>query len=222
RRRRHAASHGGEAAGRDTGARMKLPVVDPQFTWSPAAARREVFHSFSKGMCPTCRSLVDGARIIRDGKVYLRKQCPRDGRSEALISADADWFLRSLTYIKEGSVPLKHSTKVSGGCPTDCGLCPDHEQHSCLPIIEITNHCNLEWPTCISHNRHNYNMTKEEFGKILDGIVEKEGNIETINLSGGEPTMHPNFLEFLDMARAKKEIPRVSISTNGLRCATDI
>ena len=52
---------------------MKLPVVDPQFTWSPAAAAGEVFHSFSKGMCPTFRALVDGARIIRDGKVYLRK-----------------------------------------------------------------------------------------------------------------------------------------------------
>jgi tetraether lipid synthase len=33
--------------------------------------------------------------------------------------------------------------------------------------------------------------------------------------------MHPAFLEFLDMARAKKEIARVSISTNGLRCASD-
>jgi MoaA/NifB/PqqE/SkfB family radical SAM enzyme len=33
--------------------------------------------------------------------------------------------------------------------------------------------------------------------------------------------LHPEFLELLDLARAKKEISRVSISTNGLRCATD-
>jgi uncharacterized radical SAM superfamily Fe-S cluster-containing enzyme len=64
-------------------------------------------------------------------------------------------------------------------------------------------------------------MTKDEFGRILDGLVEKEGTLETINLSGGEPTMHPEFFELLDMARAKTEISRVSISTNGLRCATD-
>ena len=137
---------------------MKLPLVEPQFISTPDAGAREVLHSFSKGICPTCRSLVDGTRIIRDGKVYLRKQCPRDGRSEALISGDADWFLRSLTYIKEGSVPLKHSTSVAEGCPKDCGLCPDHEQHSCLPIIEITNHCNLECPICIVQNRNNYHM----------------------------------------------------------------
>ena len=90
---------------------MKLPLVDPEFVFAPGAAAREVFHSFSKGICPSCRALVDGARIIRNGKVYLRKQCPRDGQSEALISGDADWFLRSLTYIKEGSIPLKHSTR---------------------------------------------------------------------------------------------------------------
>ena len=159
--------------------------------------------------------------MIRDGKVYLRKQCPSHGQSEALISGDADWFLRSLSYVKEGSVPLKHSTEAEKGCPDDCGLCPDHEQHSCLPIIEITNHCNLECPICIVQNKHNYDMSLEEFGAILDGLVEKEGQLETINLSGGEPTMHPRFFELLDMAVAKKEIARVSISTNGLRCATD-
>ena len=200
---------------------MKLPIIEPKFYRTSDAGAREVFHSYSRGLCPSCRKTVDAVRILRDGKVYLRKQCPTHGQSEALISGDVDWFLRSLTYIKEGSIPLRHSTEVAKGCPDDCGLCPDHEQHSCLPIIEITNHCNLECPICIVQNRNNYNMTLEEFGKILDGLVEKEGNLETINLSGGEPTLHPEFLEFLDMARAKSEIARVSISTNGLRCATD-
>lgn len=199
---------------------MKLPVLDPKFVRSSDAGAREVFHSFSKGICPTCRGLVDGVRMIRGGKVYLRKQCPRDGQSEALISGDADWFLRSLTYIKEGSVPLKHSTKVEEGCPKDCGLCPDHEQHSCLPIIEITNHCNLECPICIVQNRNNYHMTREEFANTIDGIIEKEGTLDTVNLSGGEPTIHPLFLEFLDIAK-RPEISRVSISTNGLRIASD-
>jgi hypothetical protein len=200
---------------------MKLPLVEPSFVRMPALESREIFHSYTRGLCPACKKPVDGVRLLRNGKVYMRKQCPTHGQSEALISGDADWFLRSLTYIKEGSIPLQTSTEVKHGCPDDCGLCPDHEQHSCLPIIEITNHCNLECPICIVQNRHNYSMTKEEFGKILDGLIAKEGVLETINLSGGEPTLHPDFLEFLDMARARKEISRVSISTNGLRVATD-
>ena len=199
---------------------MKLPFTNPQFVETPDARAQEVFHSFSRGICPTCRTLVDGARIMRDAKVFLRKQCPRDGQSEAMISGDADWFLRSLTYITKGSVPLKHSTPVADGCPHDCGLCPDHEQHSCLPIIEITNHCNLECPICIVQNRDNYHMSFEEFTATIDGLIAKEGTLDTINLSGGEPTVHPQFLQLLDLAK-RPEIARVTISTNGLRIAGD-
>jgi len=200
---------------------MQLPIVDPKFIETSDAKTRGVFHSFSKGICPTCRILVDGVRLIRDGKVYLRKQCPRDGQTEALISGDADWFLKSLTYITNGSRPHVFSTKTSEGCPADCGLCPDHEQHSCLPIIEITNHCNLECPICIVQNKNNYMMSREAFVGIIDGLVAKEGGLDTVNLSGGEPTIHPEFLEFCELAK-RPEIARVSVSTNGLKIATDI
>lgn len=199
---------------------MKLPIVNPEFVRTSDASENDVFHSFTKGMCPTCRELVDGSRIIRGGKVYIRKQCPTHGQSEALISGDADWFLKSLTYIKPGSVPRKHSTETSEGSPHDCGLCPDHEQHSCLPIIEVTNYCNLECPVCIVQNRHNYHMSLDEFRGIIDGLIEKEGTLDTINISGGEPTIHPQFLELLKLAR-RPEIARVSISTNGLKIASD-
>ena len=194
---------------------LKLPITAPSFFKTADADRREVFHSYSRGLCPECKRTVDGVRVIREGKVYLRKQCPSHGATEALISGDSEWFLRSATYIKPGSVPLAHSTSVDKGCPDDCGLCDSHEQHSCLPIIEITNHCNLECPICLVQNRHNYNMSRDEFSRIIDGLVEKEGQLETINLSGGEPTLHPELFQLLDIALAKKEIARVSVSTNG-------
>ncbi len=201
--------------------KLELPITNPTFIESKGVRDGEVFHSFSRTMCPKCRKLVDGARFIRDEKVYLRRVCPDCGKSEGLISGSADWFLKSLTYIKEGSVPLKFSTPVEKGCPEDCGLCAQHEQHSCMPIIEITNHCNLECPICIVQNKHNYNMTRDEFARIIDGLIEKEGTLETINISGGEPTMHPEFLALLDLAK-RPEISRVSVSTNGIRCAQDI
>src|SRR5262252_6530315 len=99
---------------------MKLPLAEPKFVMAPRALEREVFHSFTKGLCPTCRRPVDGVRLLRDSKVYMRKQCPEHGQSESLISGDVEWFLKSLTYIKEGSVPHRHSTSVEKGCPDDC------------------------------------------------------------------------------------------------------
>lgn len=199
---------------------MKLPVDQRRFVFTGDAPAREVFHSFSRSTCPHCKELVDGTRVIRDGKVYLRKQCPAHGRSEALISGDAEWFLRSMGFTTKGSVPHQHSMPVKDGCPKDCGLCPDHEQHSCLPIIEVTNHCNLECPICIVENRDNYHMPVEDFRRIIDGLIAKEGTLDTVNISGGEPTIHPRFLELLDIAR-RPEISRVSISTNGLLIASD-
>lgn len=181
----------------------------------------EAYHSHSRALCPVCRRLVDGARVLRDGKVWLSRHCPTHGRSEALLSSDADWFLRSLTCTKPGSIPHAFSTSPARGCPHDCGLCPDHQQHTCLPIIEITNHCNLECPVCLVDNRNDHHMAPETFGRILDGLVEKEGTLETVNLSGGEPTVHPELLRLLDLARARREIARVSISTNGVRLAAE-
>ncbi len=201
---------------------IDLALQDRRIIETSDARSREVFHSFTKGMCPKCRELVDCQRVIRDQKVYLKKQCSRCGPSQALISGDAEWFLKSLTYTKKGSVPLQFSTKVDRGCPHDCGLCPDHEQHSCLPIIEITNHCNLECPVCIVQNRDNYIMTEEEYTGIIDGLIAKEGFVDTVNLSGGEPTMHPKFMRFLDIATERDEIARVSISTNGLQIAQSL
>jgi uncharacterized radical SAM superfamily Fe-S cluster-containing enzyme len=198
---------------------VKLPYEAPIITLP--AQEGEIFHSYSRGLCPTCTALVDGVRILRDGKVFLRKECPEHGRSEALISGDADWFLKSLTYIKPGTVPHGFATQVSQGCPSDCGLCPDHEQHSCLPIVEVSNHCNLECPICIVENKNNWRMSLAELDQTLDKLVRHEGTVETIAFSGGEPTIHPQFLELVDRALARKEISRVSISTHGLRFATD-
>ena len=204
-----------------SGGRRGLSVLAQQPIRTPGAEAGEIFHSFSRGICPLCRELVDGVRLIRDGRVYLRKECPRHGRTEALISGDAEWFLRMFGFTKPGSVPLRYSTEVQEGCPSDCGLCPDHEQHTCLPIIEITNFCNLDCPICLVQNKDNYMMSREELAGIIDGLVEKEGRLDTVNISGGEPTVHPDFLELLELAR-RPEISRLSVSTNGLKLAADL
>ena len=175
------------AAGRRRRARSSTPS-------RRASARRAASWSTACGSSATARSTcASSARGT--------------GSREALISGDADWFLQSLTYIKEGSVPLKHSTKVAEGCPKDCGLCPDHEQHSCLPIIEITNHCNLECPICIVQNRHNYHMTAEEFARDHRRPRSRRKGCSTRSTSpAASRRCTREFLEFLDMARAAGDL----------------
>ena len=43
-------------------------------------------------------------------------------------------------------------------------------------------------------------LSFEDAIKSIDRLVEVEGRPEVLQLSGGEPTIHPEFLEILDYA----------------------
>src|SRR4029077_3842092 len=51
-------------------------------------------------------------------------------------------------------------------------------------------------------------------------LVDHEGTLDAVTLSGGEPTIHPHILEFIDVA-TRKEVNRVTLVTNGLRIGKD-
>ena len=168
--------------------------------------------------CPECLKIIQAQVVFQDGKVYFLKFCSEHGSSKALVSEDAEYYQRAFSFIRPGSIPKHFSTEVKAGCPTDCGLCPSHQQHTCLPIVEITDHCNLECPICIVNNQYSNHMSLPDFQNIIDLLLKAEGTLETITLSGGEPTSHPQFLEMVDMA-TRPEIGRVSVVTNGIRLA---
>ena len=55
---------------------------------------------------------------------------------------------------------------------------------------------------------------------MLDALVASEGEPDLVQISGGEPTIHPQFFEILDAARARP-IRHLMINTNGLRIARE-
>jgi hypothetical protein len=59
-------------------------------------------------------------------------------------------------------------------------------------------------------------MSKDEMQKILEHLVEDHGELDIINFTGGEPTLHPQLPEFLQMCR-DAGIKRLTISTNGIK-----
>lgn len=188
-------------------------------TFSDKEDRLGAFFSATQSICPTCRKTIQAKIIFRDNKVILSKRCLEHGEFEALLSSDVSYWTKSLTYTKPGTKPKEWSTKVEKGCPDDCGLCEDHEQHTCSPIIEISNKCDLECPICIVWNQNNYNMSFEEFKNVIDGLITKEGTLELALLSGGEPTLHPEFFKLAEYATSRKEIKRVLVSSHGLQIA---
>ena len=180
------------------------------------------YYDFTVSLCPECLRRVDAKILFEDERVYMQKRCPEHGIHKVLIATDIAYYKRIRNYNKASEYPRRFGTKTHYGCPYDCGLCTDHEQHSCLTLIEVTDRCNLRCPTCYAGSgpdcgRH---RTLAEIEAMLDRIVLSEGEPDVVQLSGGEPTIHPDFFAILDLAKARP-IKHLMLNTNGLRIAND-
>ncbi|ANO48996.1 radical SAM protein [Flavobacterium columnare] len=185
--------------------------------------RDYIYYDATQSICPECLHLCNAKIVFKDEKVWMLKHCKTHGDSKVMIADDVEYYRQIRNYNKQSEVPLKFNTKVHYGCPYDCGLCPDHEQHSCLSIVEVTDRCNLACPTCYASSAPNYgnHRTLEEIERMFDAIVVNEGEPDVVQISGGEPTVHPHFFEILDLAKSKP-IKHLMVNTNGIRIAKDI
>jgi uncharacterized radical SAM superfamily Fe-S cluster-containing enzyme len=179
-----------------------------------------VFYELTRSICPDCRRVIDAQVLIRDNKVYMRKRCPEHGQFEALIYGDATLYTNSSKFNKPGTIPLEFSTPIREGCPHDCGLCPDHQQHACLGIIEVNSACDMNCPLCFAEAGPGFNLALEEVNEILDHLIATEGNPQAVQFSGGEPSIHPQIIPMMRAAQ-QRGIPNVMLNTNGKRIARD-
>ena len=179
-----------------------------------------VFHELTRSICPVCRKVIDALIILRENKVFLRKRCAEHGSFEALVYGDAEAYTKASKFNKPGAIPLLYSTGVQNGCPYDCGLCPDHQQHACLGIIEVNSACNMDCPLCFAEAGPGFQLCLEEVEEILDHLVATEGNPEVVQFSGGEPSLHPEIILMMRAAQ-QRGIANVMLNTNGKRIATD-
>ncbi len=185
--------------------------------------RPYLFYDTTSSVCSHCLRRVEAKTLIKGNAVFLEKWCPEHGWERTLIADDAEYYrLCREVYMKPPEMPERFNTAMQRGCPWDCGLCPDHMQHSCVSVVEITENCNLRCPVCYADSapdkgRH---LSLAEVEAMLDTVVANEGEPDVVQISGGEPTLHPDFFAVLDAARARP-IRHLMINTNGLRLANE-
>ena len=177
------------------------------------------------GLCPECLRTVPARLFAENNRLWMEQTCPRHGANRALLASDAGEYLRLRTY-----VPPRISSAISGACccgpEEDCGPAGNGASGPpvCILLIEITQACNLRCPTCYAdsgptgaNGGHDF-MTLEEARRRLDTFFRAQTTLDILMLSGGEPTIHPQFEEILDLALSYP-IQRVIINTNGVRLA---
>jgi hypothetical protein len=185
--------------------------------------RPYLFYDTTTSVCSQCLRSVEAKILQKDNAIYMDKWCSAHGTERVLMSDDADYYrLCREVYVKPPEMPQRFNTAMTYGCPYDCGLCPDHMQHSCLSIVEINDHCNLQCPVCYAESgpKRPEHRSLAEIEAMLDAVVANEGEPDVVQISGGEPTLHPDFFTVLDLARARP-IKHLMINTNGIRIAQD-
>lgn len=203
----------------------------------PGAALRDFrVHRYVNAFCPRCheedpdRPLAQVRRLSgwlaeRDGQVFLERGCPDHGFIRTLYDESAE----ILRYLEQWTAPTKeHTADLAGNfqpVPSAYldGLPQMQTQHTCILLEDITDHCNLRCPTCFASSAPQRAATaplEEVLASVDTRLAREQQRLDVLMISGGEPTLHPQFEELLEAAVARP-IVRILVNTNGLRIARD-
>ncbi|MEZ4444068.1 MAG: radical SAM protein [Polyangiaceae bacterium] len=191
-------------------------------------------------LCPTCvkevrrqvlsgemdlRELVDGKpgevkAIIREknGRIVMEKTCPVHGTVEDVISIDPAFLARIEKLFPGRDVVMTPDALHDHGSSTI------RYGRGGVLTVDLTNRCNMMCDPCfMDANQVGYvhELGWEEIKGILDdAIAVKPRRQMSVQFSGGEPTLHPYFIDAIRYAR-KVGYFAVQAATNGVRFAQE-
>ena len=182
----------------------------------------DVLNYHTQSLCPECFRPIDARHIARGEDIFLEKSCPDHGTFSVRIwqgRESYDGWVRPKIPIQQRF----HMTETEKGCPFDCGLCPDHTQHTCTAVLDITRRCNLSCRFCFADAgggaANGADPALDTLKRQMDAAfsVSPDANLQ---LSGGEPGVRADLPEVVSAARAAG-FSFVQINTNGIALAED-
>ncbi len=142
--------------------------------------RDYTFLGTTQSLCPECLDVTPAKIVVRNGRVYFRKNCPTHGEREDFVCSDVS-FYDQMQYAVPAKMPQEFGVEPSRGCPLDCGLCTEHEQHTCIGLVEITSSCNLTCPMCFASSAPGgTHLSVDECKQAIDRLVEVDEGGEVL------------------------------------------
>jgi hypothetical protein len=178
-----------------------------------------------ESLCPECRKAVPAEICEKDGKVFMEKTCPDHGFVRDLVYSNAELYKKAERWTYEDGDGIANP-QISGAkaCPDDCGLCDLHISHAAMVNVDLTNRCNLQCPVCFANANVQGYVYEPAYEQVVE-MLKMARNIKptappAVQFSGGEPTIHPRFLDIVRAARSLG-FTHVQIASNGIRIAGD-
>lgn len=174
-------------------------------------------------LCPECACNIAGRYYVKHDRVMIEKTCPEHGYFRDCINSDVRVYLRASYWTFEEAPGLTNPNVVKAShCPSDCGLCNQHQSTAVLANIDLTNRCNLTCPVCFANanaagyvHEPTYEQVERELMQLLDC---RPIPCTCVQFSGGEPTLHPRWFDIVRRAR-ELGMTNIQAATNGLKFA---
>lgn len=173
----------------------------------------------TQSLCPECLKRIPAARMLENDTLYLEKKCPAHGEYKTKIWQGEKSFRQ---WIKP-KIPIArrfHMVPENQGCPFDCGLCPQHLQHTCTAVLDVTSNCNFACPFCFADaSRNTADPGLNHLCSLLERVYETSPECN-LQISGGEPTLRSDLPRIIAHAR-QIGFKFVQLNTNGFLLAKD-
>ncbi len=187
----------------------------------PSVKSGEELVTITQSVCPYCYRVLPALIVERDGRLYIRRECPEHGEIEELYWSDVGLYKKfSKWEIMEGRGARYVYTALENICPFSCGLCPLHKNHTALLNIVLTNRCNLSCWYCFFYaeaSGYVYEPSLEEIVAMIR-TVKKQGVSVNVQFTGGEPTLRDDLVDIVRTAKAEG-VKHMQLNTNGLKFA---
>jgi 7,8-dihydro-6-hydroxymethylpterin dimethyltransferase len=204
--------------------RSDLKIIQPAATLTGAPIRpvQKGLPKQTQSLCPECGKVIDAKVFEENGRVMMEKNCAEHGDFKDCVFSDVKLYLKMEEW-EFGDMPGLSNPAINTGkdavCPDDCGLCSMHTSHTALANVDLTNRCNLTCPVCFANANaagYLYEPDMDQVRVMLKALRdERPIDTRVVQFSGGEPTIHPNFIEILAMAR-EMGFTHIQAATNGI------
>ncbi|MBU4141658.1 radical SAM protein [Patescibacteria group bacterium] len=179
----------------------------------------------TNSICPKCLKNIPADIVKEAKKILLKKHCPVHGGFEDIYWSDSALYDKYKKFACDGEGASNPNAEKKNGCPLDCGLCADHKTGVILANIDLTNRCNQKCPICFANSAASgylYEPSFQQVKKMLEMLRrELPAPCEAVQFSGGEPTLHPDFIKIVELAK-KMGFAQIQVATNGIRASQDL
>ncbi len=179
----------------------------------------------TRSLCPECLAVIDADIVEAEGAVVMHKECPSHGPFTEHISSDARFY--KLMLSRDWPLNRHVSNPIvtdPAPCPNGCGICSEHLTIPIMLNVDLTNRCNLNCPVCFANSAATgkvMELSLDQVRRMLDTMCSVDPNKPAcIQYAGGEPTIHPGFIEALREADIR-QFGQIQVATNGLKFARD-